>query len=294
MIWNLGSINADHIYRVPHLPAAGDTLAATDLSRGLGGKGANMSVAAVRAGSPVAHIGAVGADGEWAVRRLHGYGVDVRHIQQVPMPTGHANICVDPSGENAIVLFPGANDAITDAALTTALSEAGPGDWLVLQNETSGQPAAARLAKSKGMQVLYAAAPFDVNAVQAVRPFVDLLVLNAVEAAQLEAGLKLKLEELGIPNIVVTQGAQGCLWISRDAPAQGFAAPSVQAVDTTGAGDTFTGYLVAGLDQGLDMAAALGIAGQAAAIMVTRKGTADVIPQRSELPPLHATTPPSA
>jgi len=100
MIWNLGSINADNFYRVPHLAGAGETLAATAFQQGLGGKGANTSVAAARAAARVAHIGAVGADGRWAVDRLLEYGVDTPHIAQVGGPTGHANICVDDAGEN--------------------------------------------------------------------------------------------------------------------------------------------------------------------------------------------------
>ena len=105
-IWNLGSINADMVYSLPHLPQPGETLAALDYQQFLGGKGANMSVAATRAGSVVHHIGAVGADGLWAIERMSGYGVDTQHIAQIDTPTGHAIIAVDRQAENQIILFP--------------------------------------------------------------------------------------------------------------------------------------------------------------------------------------------
>ncbi len=282
-IYNLGSINADNVYRVPHLVAPGETLAATDLTQGLGGKGANMSVAAARAAAHVVHIGAVGSDGRWASERLLEYGVDTRHISVVSGATGHANICVDADGENAIVLFAGANHAITESAIGTALAEASAGDTFVTQNETNGQAFAAQMAKSLGLKVVYAAAPFDAEAVRAVLEHIDLLVLNAVEAAQLAQETGTNLEDLGVDDIVVTQGSKGSTWYHAGHDPQMFPAPKVDPVDTTGAGDTFTGYLIAGLDRGMPMAQALGHATQAAAIMVTRIGTADVIPDLKDL-----------
>lgn len=110
-VWCLGSINIDYFYNVPHIPAPGETLAATHHSRGLGGKGANQSVAAARAGAPTEHIGAVGVDAEWAVNLLGDYGVGTDHIATLELPTGHAVINVASDGENAIVILPGANRA---------------------------------------------------------------------------------------------------------------------------------------------------------------------------------------
>ena len=128
MIYNLGSINADYFYRVPHIVGAGETLAATGLSSGLGGKGANQSVAATLAGAKVCHIGAVGHDGAWAVEALRGFGVNVTHIATVDTPTAHAIITVDPVGENAIVIFPGANQVQDWRGIEAALAHAGPDD----------------------------------------------------------------------------------------------------------------------------------------------------------------------
>ncbi|MDW4498061.1 ribokinase [Sulfitobacter sp. D35] len=283
-VFNLGSINADFVYHVPHLPGPGETLSAAKLTRGLGGKGANMSVATARAGARVVHIGGVGKDGRWAVERLLEYGVDTRHIAETEAATGHAVIYLDPEAENTIVIFPGANREVTAEMVEAALSEAGPGDTLIFQNETSMQREAAEAARAKGMRVAYAAAPFEAASVRAVMDLLDLLVLNAVEAEQLQRETGSNLADLPVSDIVVTRGAEGCLWISQeDRAGRSFEALKVEAVDTTGAGDTFTGYLVACLDRGMPMAQAVSQAMRAAALMVTRHGTADVIPDLKEI-----------
>ena len=283
-IFNLGSINADHVYDVPHLPAPGETLAAARFSTGLGGKGANMSVAAARAAAHVLHIGAVGSDGRWAVERLLEYGVDTRHIHQIDTPTGHAIIAVDAGGENAIILYPGANREVSRDFIGAALASAQVGDIFLMQNETNGQHHAATMARGLGLRVVYAAAPFDAAAVTAVLDRIDILFLNAVEAAQLSDHLGKPLEALGVGDVIVTLGGDGCRWIhTADGTDQHFDAVPVTPVDTTGAGDTFTGYVLAGLDRGMPMAQAISLATRAAALMVTRHGTADVIPDLAEV-----------
>lgn len=283
-IWNLGSINADMVYRVPHLPAPGETLAATGYQRFLGGKGANMSVAAARAAAHVRHIGAVGLDGAWMVERLLEYGVDTRHIAQVDAPTGHAIVAVEPGGENQILIYPGANRAIPEPAVQAALAEAGAGDTLLIQNETNAQAMAARIGRDLGLRVAYAAAPFEAEAVRAVLPFLDFLILNAVEAQQLEAATGLAPAALPVRDVIVTLGAGGARHIDTiSGQSRDFPAIPVTPVDTTGAGDTFTGYVLAGLDRGLPMAQAIAQAMRAAAIMVTRHGTADVIPDLKDV-----------
>lgn len=281
-LWNLGSINADFVYAVPHIPAPGETLASTGRQMFLGGKGANMSVAAARAAAHVNHIGAVGADGRWAVERLLEYGVDTRNIAEIATETAQAIIMVTPDGENAIVLHPGANAEIPQATLQTAMAEAQTGDWLVIQNETNLQRTAAALGKKMGLKVAYAAAPFDADRVKAVLPHLDFLILNVVEAAQLKHATGQAPDSLPVRDVIVTLGAGGADWYGADGK-QHFDAVEVDPVDTTGAGDTFTGYVLAGLDRGMPMAQAIGQAMRAAALMVTRHGTADVIPDLSEV-----------
>lgn len=275
MIFNLGSINADYIYSVPHLPMPGETLAATGLIRGLGGKGANQSVAAARAGSSVQHIGAVGPDGAWAIDEISGAGIDTAHVATVDTPTGHAIINVDPSGENAIVIFPGANKKQSLTHLKTALSSGHPGDILLLQNETNLQVEAAQHARALGLTVIYSAAPFSLDATQAVLPHVDILVMNAVEHAQFGQ----------TPNnirLIITRGSDGTDWIEDDQTTHVPAFP-VTPVDTTGAGDCFIGYVAAGLDQGMSPVQAMRLGSAASALQVQRPGTAQAIPTRAEV-----------
>jgi ribokinase len=281
-IFNLGSINIDHFYRLPHLPAPGETLAATDYSVGLGGKGANQSAAAAKAGATVVHIGAVGPEGGWTVDRLKGWGVQTNAIARIDTPTGHAIITIDAQGENAIVLFPGANQALPFSVVEQALSTAQPGDILMLQNETAHQTLAAKLARSKGLRVIYSAAPFDVDAVKAILKYVSILAVNAVEADQLCAALGVTLDDLDVPELLVTRGGDGAEW--RGGGKTVTAPPiKVDPVDTTGAGDTFAGYFASGRDAGMTPAEALALAGAAASLKVTRRGTADAIPTRDEV-----------
>lgn len=282
-IWNLGSINIDHFYKVPHLPAPGETLAARDYHMGLGGKGANQSAAAARAGARTHHVGAVGPEGRWIIDRLRGWGVDTTHVATLETPTGHAIINVDDVGENNIVLFPGANLALPFDAVAAALAGAVPGDTLILQNETAHQVAAARLARDRGLRVMYSAAPFDADAVHAILPLVTLLVLNEVEADQLCAALATTPDALDVPELLITRGAAGAEWRGPGAARARVAAVKVHAVDTTGAGDTFAGYFAAGLDLGMTPQAALDHAARAAALKVTRPGTADAIPTADEV-----------
>ena len=269
-VWCLGSINADHFYTVPHLVAPGETLIVQSHSKGLGGKGANQSVAAARAGANVRHIGAVGLDGEWAVEALAGFGVDVSRIVRVDAPTAHAIIQVDANGENAILVHPGANMMIP----TPDFADAFVGDTLLLQNETSGTIAAARTAKAEGLRVVYSAAPFDAAAVREILPFIDLLLVNALENAALET----EFSDIAVDR-VVTRGSDGAEWIG----VAKLPAHAVQAVDTTGAGDCFAGTLVAALDQGMSREDALRRAIIASALQVTKKGTADAMPLKEDV-----------
>ncbi len=283
MIYNLGSINIDHFYRVAHLPAPGETLAASAYHTGLGGKGANQSTAAAKAGARVAHVGAVGPDGRWAIDRLAGWGVDTTHIVQLDTPSGHAIINVDQAAENTIILYPGANRALGWAQVEQALNKAAPADTLILQNETAHQAEAAALAHAKGLRVIYSAAPFDADAVRAVLKHVTTLVLNAVEAEQLCAALGQTLDAIDVPELLVTRGADGAEWRARTGKRAFAPALKVTPVDTTGAGDTFAGYFAAGRDKGLSPQDALDWAAAAAALKVTRHGTADAIPTAAEV-----------
>lgn len=277
-VFNLGSINIDHFYDVDHLPAPGETIAATGYRTGLGGKGANQSVAAARAGAKVFHAGAVGAGGEWARAVLGSFGVDTSNVVKLSEPSGHAVICVDPKGENSIVIVPGVNRQLTGHDAEASLRFAKVGDVLLLQNETSAQAEAARIGREKGLFVIYSAAPFDVGAVSAVLPYVDMLVMNEIEAQQLHDALG----AVTLPQTVITLGARGAVWRKegKDLMQPGF---NVDPVDTTGAGDCFTGALAAAMDHGMPGAEVLRFAVAASALQVTKPGTAAAMPGLDEI-----------
>ena len=278
----IGSINIDHVYRVTRHPAAGETLAAEGYAVHLGGKGANMSLAAAAAGGQVQHVGAIGSEGAWCRDRLASAGVGTWGIADSDAATGHAIIMVDEAGENIILIHAGANRALTEKQIAAAIGRAAPGDWLLLQNETNLVAHAARTARMAGLKVAYAAAPFDAHAATQVLPHVDLLAVNEVEASQLGQALGTAPEALPVPSILVTRGAEGAIYRDEAAVTEAPAFP-VTPVDTTGAGDTFLGYFLAALDAGAIAEEALRLSAAAAAIQITRPGAADAIPIRDEV-----------
>lgn len=276
----LGSINVDHVHRVPHFPAAGETLTDEGYGVGLGGKGANQAVAAARSGAATRFIGAIGRDGEWTLDPLREAGIETSGVATLNAATGHAVIYVDPNGENNIVIHGGANQALTQSMIDSALAQAKPGDWFLTQNETSLVTEGIAAAKARGLKTAYSAAPFDAAAAEAVLPHLDLLAVNEGEAAALRAHLG---RDPDVPMMVTTLGAKGVTVTRRDRTLLTSPAFDVTAIDTTGAGDTFIGTLVGALDQGADLASALPIASAAAAISVTRPGAADAIPTAAEV-----------
>lgn len=276
-ILNMGSVNIDTVFRVARMPAPGETLAARDIAVGLGGKGLNQSVAIARAGGRAVHLGCVG---EAALRaRIEDFGVDVTHLHVVAQPTGQAAILVDAGGENAIVLARGANGAITPGMIAGGVAAMAPGDWLLVQNETNGVAGAVAAAKAAGLRVALSPAPFDAEVVLPLLGQADLICLNEIELEQLRAaGGRMP------PDIlcVVTLGARGARAM-RGAEVVEVPARRVKAVDTTGAGDTFLGYLLATLEDGADLRGALDRAVAAAALQVTRAGAAEAIPTAAEV-----------
>lgn len=280
-IYCYGSINIDHIYTLPHRLAPGETLAATGYHAELGGKGANQSVAAARAGATVRHIGAVGAGG--AETHLAAFGVDVSGVQVVEAATGHAIILLEPDAENSIIIHPGANRALDLQTAKAALDGAEIGDLLLIQNEVAYVAEMAEHAMGLGMEVVYSAAPFEADAAKAVLPFTNTLVVNAVEAAQLQDSLGLAFEDLPVETVIVTKGADGASWHARGTPDIHAPAMAAQVVDTTGAGDCFTGALAAALDGAMSPQDAMRFAAAAAGLQVARMGTAGAMPTRAEI-----------
>lgn len=281
-VFNLGSINIDHVYRLDGLPRPGETIHSRGFSQGLGGKGANQSVAAARAGAQVVHLGAMGAADAWVTERLQAAGVQTDQIARLDdQATGHAIIMVDAQGENAIVLHGGANQSVPQDMLAQGLSQIGPGDILLIQNETNLQPEAAQIARDAGATVIYSAAPFEIGALAAILPHISILAVNAGEALQTFAAFG---DALPIDGLLITRGADGAEYRDlRQGKTWTQPAFAVDAIDTTGAGDCFAGWFAAGLARGEDAARALRHASAAAALQVTRAGAGDAMPDRAEV-----------
>jgi len=281
-VYNLGSINLDHIYQLDHLPAAGETLAADGFVSMLGGKGANQSIAIARAGGSVHHIGAVGAAGLALLPIFEAAGIATDRIARLPGAQGHAIVMVDEkSGENQIILMQGSNLEVTPAQLDEALAGAQPGDWALAQNETNLVDSWLRRASEKGLKICYSAAPFMPDITAGLLAITDLLIVNEGEAAALCAHQNCPPEALGLTHLVITKGAAGADYIGTDGRFS-LPAPKVTPVDSTGAGDTFLGFMLASLDRGLAVRAAMELAIKASALMVTRHGTAEAIPSLAE------------
>lgn len=290
-IFNLGSINIDHIYRLPHLPQPSETLLAEDYLCCLGGKGANQSLALALAGAKVVHIGRMNARDRSFVKPLINANVSLKHVSDCDSPTASAVVMVDStSGENQIVINPGANLKISEIQINTALEEAQPNDWALTQNETSLVPYFIAQAKKRGMQICYSAAPFVAETTIGLLPIVDLLVVNQIEAESLADTLGVGLNQIPVPHLVITLGAEGARYISNGTRNESsekidwqIRSPKVNAIDTTGAGDTFLGFMLAALTQGMSMRDAVQQALYAGALQVTRIGTAEAIPTLTEV-----------
>jgi ribokinase len=277
----VGSVNMDLVATAPVLPRPGETVLGHDFAQVPGGKGANQAIAATRAGADVALIGAIGSDalGVTLRARLTASGVDVSLLRVVYGASGVALILVDGTGENMIVVAPGANSALiglTDAELA-AIAGA---DVLILQLEIPMETvaAAARAARDAGTRVVLNAAPARQLPTDLV-DHVDLLVVNEVEAAALADVVD------RVERVVVTRGAAGAWFGDVHVPA-----PAVDAVDTTAAGDAFTAALAVGWGEGRSLLDAVRWASAAGAAAVRRLGASSALPDRPEIEALYVAT----
>ena len=286
----LGSLNLDFVYKVDHFVAPGETIAALERNQHCGGKGLNQAIALARAGATVYHAGKIGSDGEILRERLVGSGVNDSLLEtDTTVPTGHAIIQVDPSGQNNIIICGGANRSIDKSFVDRVLENFTAGDILLLQNEISEVDYAISRAAEKGMTVALNPSPLDEalkNSPELKK--VGIFILNEIEGFDLTGekeptAICKKLKSL-YPDCVVmlTLGSRGSMYFDGESTYT-HDIFKVNAVDTTGAGDTFTGYFLAGLAEGMDVASILELASKASAIAVSRPGASDSIPTRKEV-----------
>ncbi|MFE9203566.1 ribokinase [Micromonospora sp. NPDC007230] len=300
----VGSANLDLVVTAPQLPRPGETVLGDGFRTVPGGKGANQAVAAARAGADCAFVGAVGADDFGAQLRdnLTAAGVDVGGLRTVDAPSGVALIAVDHAAENCIVVAPGANATLTDLHPADRAA-VGAGDVLLLQLEVplAAVTQAADRARADATTVVLNAAPARPLPVELL-DLVDVLVVNEHEAAVV-AGLFIDepaalLDALValVPRVVLTLGARGAAYADRNGTRLQVPAPAIEAVDTTAAGDAFTGALAVALaERGGTLTAAtapavLRWACAAGAACAQRPGASPALPDRAAIDTLHAAT----
>ncbi len=287
-ILNFGSCNIDYVYSLNHVVCTGETEQTYSMNTFPGGKGLNQSIAMAKAGAEVYHAGCIGKDGKMLEKLMLDNGIDTSHLKTVEERTGHAVIQVTDDGDNAIFVYSGANSSITEDFIDSVLQDFGKGDIIVLQNEINNVDLIIKKAYEQGMCAVFNPSPCN-TAINAVNlNFVKYLILNETEAALLtgcgepELGLKYFKEKYPELKVVLTLGKNGALFgVGQTEIFQ--PAFCTKTVDTTAAGDTFTGYFTASIAAGKDYASALKLAAAAAAIAVSRKGAAPSIPQKNEV-----------
>lgn len=287
-ILNFGSMNIDYVYQLPHIVEPGETITAMGLSVNDGGKGLNQSIAMSRAGLEVCHAGMVGSDGAGLVETCRKNGVHTEYIQTVETRTGNAIIQVNDAGQNCIVLFPGANRANTKEHVDEVLSHFGKGDVVVLQNEINLIDYIVDRAYEKGMVIAMNPSPFDQAVLDCDLTKITYFFVNEIEGEMLTGEKDPQkimdgvLAKYPMSRLILTLGSDGAWYADKDGCCYQEIC-KVKAVDTTAAGDTFSGYFLASILGGKTPAQALKTATVASGIAVSRKGAVPSIPTAEEV-----------
>lgn len=287
-VLNIGSMNLDYVYNVDHIVQPGETQASDGMNIFLGGKGMNQSIALAKAGVEVYHGGLIGEDGQPFLDACKRYGVHEEYIQKIDGKTGHTIIQIDKNAQNCILLFGGANEQLTESYVDEVLSHFEKGDILLLQNEVNLLPYIVDQAYEKGMQIALNPSPFNERLKKVDMKKISIFLLNEIEGGQI-TGLSNPNEIIGkmlqaYPHgkIILTLGQDGAVYADGE---EKYYQPifKVQAIDTTAAGDTFTGYFLAGLIEQMSIPEILKMSAKASSIAVTRKGAVPSIPYRDEV-----------
>ena len=287
-VLNIGSLNLDYVYNLDHIVQPGETEASYELNVHLGGKGMNQSVALAKAGVDVYHGGMIGEDGQPFLDACKEFGVHAEYIRQIDTKSGHAIIQIDKNAQNSILLYGGANQQLTSEFIDAVLADFGSEDILLLQNEVNMLPYIVNRAHEKGMTIALNPSPFNEKLHAVDMGKISIFLLNEVEGFQI-TGLKNPddiitklLDMYPQSKIVLTLGQDGAVYADQE---QKHFQPvfKVNAVDTTAAGDTFTGYFLAGLCEGLPIPEVLKMSAKASSIAVSRAGAVPSIPFREEV-----------
>lgn len=287
-----GSLNIDYMYAVDHIVMSGETLDSKSRVALPGGKGLNQAVALSKAGLDTYMAGIVGPEGGPLISMLRDNGVDTKHVITLEETTGHAIIQVDSDGNNSIVLFGGTNRSVTQAFIDEVLDDFGEGDLILLQNEINMLAEIIKGAKKRGITVALNPSPMNDVIRGCGLEDADILILNEVEGAQITGETaedpERILDVLGHSftgtDVVLTLGGEGSMFLDHATGKRSVQeAVQAKAIDTTGAGDTYTGYFLAGWLAGKDIKTVMQQASLAAGIAVGRKGAAVSIPSLEEV-----------
>ncbi|MEG0379420.1 MAG: ribokinase [Eubacterium sp.] len=290
MIINFGSLNIDYVYEMEKIVRPGETLSSKERSVFPGGKGLNQSVALARAGADVKHAGFAGkADAQFLVDILDESRVDTTLLERVEATNGHAIIQVDGQGENCIILYRGTN-GLPDSAYVQKIGQIlKPGDLMLFQNETSAIAEMMQLAKERGARIALNPSPMDDACLSLPLELVDIFMLNEIEGAAITGKetadeiMDALISKFPRAKIILTLGSDGAMYGDAE---KRFAQPAAKCetiVDTTAAGDTFTGYYLAGIEAGMSDEKAILRATAASAICIIRMGAAPSIPLEEEV-----------
>lgn len=287
-VLNFGSLNLDYVYQVDSILIPGETQASKDRKTFCGGKGLNQSIALAKAGIPVYHAGMVGEEGDILLEACRENGVNTEFVRKIQGPTGHTVIQVDRSGQNCILLFGGANRSITREFVDEVLASFEEGDMLLLQNEINELGYIIDRAYEKGMLIVLNPSPYDRELESCDLTKVSLFLVNEIEGYQItgqkepEKILERIKELYPGAKIVLTLGGDGSVYQDETGIyRQGIY--RVKAVDTTAAGDTFTGYFISSMISGMPVQEGLSMAAKASAIAVSRPGATASIPLMDEV-----------
>lgn len=287
-VLNFGSLNIDYVYAVDHIVCEGETQSSTNLNRFCGGKGMNQSIALAKAGVHVFHAGMVGEDGEWLLDICRKNNVDTRYVRTVEEKSGHAIIQLDKEARNCILLYGGANRKITEQYIDEVLEDFGEGDLILLQNEVNLVDQLIEKAYKKKMTIILNPSPMNSDLKKCDLSKVSVLLLNEIEGAQItdETDTEKILDKLKATypdmKVVLTLGGEGSVYQEGEMRCRQEIFP-VDPVDTTAAGDTFTGYFIASILEGMPVKKGMRMAAKAASIAVSRQGAAVSIPYREEI-----------
>ena len=289
-VLNFGSLNIDYTYNVDHILIGGETLAADNRNVYCGGKGLNQSLALARAGLDVWHAGAIGRlDGQVLSEVLSESGVNLDYLKIIDnAPSGHTFIQVDRKGQNCILVYGGANQMITRDQIDQTLAYFSQNDYLVLQNEINEIPYIMQSAHKKGMKIILNPSPMNDKISLMPLEYVDFFLVNEIEAGQLVEGntdmqlLDNLLKKYPDSHIVLTVGSRGAYYAHKNIRDH-HGIFDIGVVDTTAAGDTFTGFFISAFLEDQSPAECLRLASAASTLAVSRAGASTSIPLRKEV-----------